>query len=94
MPTLGLGEPPKARHVVVSLAGVLEELLNLLLQFGLIAFDRQQVVGALVADRLGRFLLAMHGIQRHNRACQFQHLQELRHCGEGVVRWDAAPEAR
>ena len=79
MPTLGLLELPQAWHLIVSLAGIFEDLLNLRMQLGLIAFDRQHVVGALVADRLGCLLLAMHGIQRHDRARQVQQLQELWH---------------
>jgi len=62
MPTLGRGEPPQARHIIVPLASVLEELLNPLLQRGLVAFDCQQIVGTLVADCPGRCLLAGQGI--------------------------------
>jgi hypothetical protein len=79
MPGLGLREPPQSGHVVVLVASVLEALLNLLVQHGLVALDRQYVVGTPVTDRLGRLLLAMHGIQRHDCSRQLEEIQELRH---------------
>ena len=79
MPSLCLLESPHAWHVVVFLTSILEALLNLRVKLGLIAFDRQHVVGALITDCLRGLLLAMHGIQRHDRACQFQQLQEFRY---------------
>ena len=48
MPSLSLLESPHAWHVVVFLASILEALLHLRVKLGLIAFDRQHVIGALV----------------------------------------------
>ena len=42
------------------------------------SWETMQMVVALVVNCLGRFLFAMHGNQRHDRADQLQYLQEFR----------------
>ena len=49
------------------------------MQGALIAFDRQQVVCFLFADRRGNALLAPHGIQGHQAPLNGQHVQQFRH---------------
>ena len=70
-----------SRRKAPAISGALPSRI---VQFGLVAFDRQHVVGPLGADRLGRFFLAMHGIQCPAGACKSQQLQELWHCGDLV----------
>ena len=48
-------------------------------QFGLIVFHRQNVVPTSLDDLFHDLLLATHRIDTHDRAFQFQHLQQLRY---------------
>lgn len=46
-------------------------------QRGLVSFDRQDVVCLGINDRLGRFYLAMHGVELDDRAGQFEQFEKL-----------------
>src|ERR1700677_3734868 len=54
------------------------------LQGGLVALDLQQVIGLGRADGVGDFLLAAHGVNRYQRALQFQQFEQLGNGGDLV----------
>ncbi len=54
------------------------------LQGGWVALDVQQVIGLGAADRLGDFLLATAGVNRDQRAVEFQQSEQI---GNGGV-WE------
>jgi len=81
MPSLGLLESPHAWHVVVFLASILEALLHLRVKLGLIAFDRQHVIGERAIKRAYPSLQA--GIE-------LGRVESSKHSAKCVVRWDVA----
>ena len=54
-----------------------DEYLDILTQRSLVAFQRQDVIGALVEDRLGDIPLAAHGIDGHDRPSMASMLSNL-----------------
>ena len=65
--------------------GIFEETLHLPMQAALVAFERQDIVGLSGTDRLGNLLLATHGIDGHDTACEVQRAQQLRNGGDFVT---------
>src|SRR5271157_141423 len=55
-----------------------EEQLRILVQTGLIAFEGEQVIRALVGDAPGDLLVRPHGVDRHDGALEVEHVQEFR----------------
>ena len=64
--------------------GVGEEPLDFARERGPIVLQRQQIVGALVADGLGDLGLTAHGVDRDQRAGQFQPLEQCRDCSDFI----------
>ena len=58
--------------------GIGEEQRRVLVQAGLIAFEREDIIRAFVDDTPGDLLLRPHGVDRHDRALKVEHVQELR----------------
>src|SRR5262249_4038842 len=69
--------PPVGTRPVEEGHDLLEEVL-------VVALQSQQVVGLALPDRPGDLLLASHGVDRHDRPGDLQHLQELRDGGDLV----------
>jgi len=57
--------------------GVVQELLDLLVQRALIAFERQHVLAVGFVDLFGDLFLAAHRVHRDHTAGQFQGTQQL-----------------
>ena len=55
-----------------------EEQRRVLMQTGLIAFEREDIIRAFIDDAPGDFLLRPHGVDRHDRALEGEHVQEFR----------------
>jgi hypothetical protein len=71
-----VGERPAVGEAAGALLG--EEELEVLTQAGLVALDREQVVGALVADGLGDGFVAAQGVDGDEGALELQHLEQAR----------------
>ena len=59
----------------IHLISISKPLLNVLMQLFLIVFDRQEVVGLLIANVLRDLLLAAHDVNRHQATLDMQQHQ-------------------
>ena len=75
---------PQPWNVVIHVTRLLEELLDLLVQRGLIAFHWHNVVGPFVTDRLHGLCLAVHRVERYDRTVEIEHFEQLWNSGDLV----------
>src|SRR5665811_1905886 len=67
-----------AHRTVCGADRIGKEQRHILMQAGLVAFEREDIIRAFVDDTLGDLLLRPHGVDRHNRALEVEHVQEFR----------------
>jgi hypothetical protein len=71
---LGLG----AHRAICGADRIGEEQRRVLVQAGLIAFEREDIVRGFVGDAPGDLLLRPDGVDRHDRAVEVEHVQKFR----------------
>src|SRR3990170_5941643 len=84
LPSLAIERHVPPRLAEVAFAVSCEQALHRGMQRGLIALDRQDVVGAAATDRGRGLLLTMQGVERDHGALQFQQVQQF-HGGRNLV---------
>jgi hypothetical protein len=68
-------------HVLESFrgaSGITDQIAHLLVERGLIALDREQVISALVDDLFGDLALTAHRIDAHHQTLDVQGFEQLR----------------